>query len=105
MVSNQVDNQVVTLGTSREILSSVINDSIRTQRADHFHVSGTADTRHLCAECLCDLHCEGPDTSRGTVDQDLLARLNFSFISEPLQCSDASDGYGRGLLERQVGRF
>src|SRR6266851_4085053 len=85
MIRHEVENQVVVLSTCREILSGVINDTIRSDGSDHFNVPRTANARNFSAERLGDLHSERTHASRCTIDQDLLPRLNLSLVAKTLQ--------------------
>src|SRR5216683_189965 len=105
MVPNHVENQVVALRTFGEILFGVINDLICADRSDHVHISRTAHAGHFRSERLGDLHSERTHSSRRSVNQDLLPRLNLSFVAKTLQCRDCRNRYRSRLLKRQVGRF
>src|SRR5216683_7734087 len=102
MVSNAVENQVVTLPTFGEILSSVINDVIRADGSDHVHIPRTAYASNIRPEPLGDLHSERTHTSRRTVNQDLLARLNLSLVAKTLQCGECRHRCRSRLLKRHV---
>jgi hypothetical protein len=54
---------------------------------------------------LGDLHGERPHASRRADDQDLVPRLDQSVIAQTLQRRQRGHGYGRRLLEREVGRL
>src|ERR1700704_5243611 len=105
MIRHEVENQVVVLSTFREILSGVINDAIRSDGSDHFNVPRTANAGDFGAERLGDLHSERTHASCRTIDQDLLARLNFSRIAQPLQGSESCHWYSSRLLKRCVFRL
>src|ERR1700730_1990001 len=91
MVRNVVENYVVAFRAFGEILFRVIDDVIRAERSHKIDILRTADTGHIRAERLGDLHREGSHTSRRAVDQDLLTGLNFSLITKRLQSGDARD--------------
>src|SRR5436190_21970650 len=105
MIRNVVENYVVTLVTLREILFGVINHLIGSERSDHFQIAGAANPSYIGAERFGDLDSECTHASRGAVDQDLLARLNLSFIAHSLQCADTRDVDRGCLLNRNVRRF
>src|SRR5690349_15104279 len=105
MVHKAIENQVVTFPALREILSRIINHLIRADGPDDFYISRAAYTSHIRAERLGDLHSERTHTSRRTINQDLLPRLNVSLVPETLQCGECRDRRGRRLLKRQVCRF
>jgi hypothetical protein len=88
-----------------EILLGVVNHLVGADRSDHVHVPGAADPGHLRCERFGDLHCKRTHASRRTVDQRLVPRPDLSFVTKTLEGGDGGDGHGRGLLERQVGRF
>src|SRR5271165_191208 len=105
MVHHTVEQEVVTLPTFGEILLGVINDVIRADGSDHVHISCTAYAGHLRTEPPGNLNCERPHTSRRTVNQDLLPRLNVSLVAKTLQCGECRNRYGSCLLERDVIRL
>src|SRR5215831_9624072 len=102
MVRHQVKNQVVTLPTFGEVLLGVINHAIRTDRSHHVHIPRTANAGNICAERLGDLHRKRTDTSRRTVNQDFLPRLNLSLVAKTLQSSECCNSYRSALLKRHV---
>src|SRR5271165_7106269 len=102
MIPNGVENQVVTLPTFGEILTGVINDPICANGSDHVHFSCTAYAGHLCPEPLGDLHSKRTYASPGTVNQNLLPRLNLSFVAKTLQCRACRHRYSSRLLKRHV---
>src|SRR5260370_30370459 len=81
MVSHVVEDEVVALPTLGEVLVGVVDDMVCTDGADHVHVLRTADTGHLGAVGLGDLHRERSNASRGTIDQDLPAWLDLCLIA------------------------
>src|SRR5882724_10088941 len=105
MVPNAVENQVVTPVTLGEILLSLISDLIRADGSDHFHIPRTAYAGDFRAERLSDLHSEGTDASRRTVNQGLLSRLDVPVVAKTLQCGESRYRYGGCLLEGHVIRL
>src|ERR1700694_5971827 len=105
MVPGDVDHQVVGFGAAGEILTCVINDPVRAQRASSLHVSWATYGGDVRPERLGDLHGETTHTSRSAVDQHLLTLLNASMIAECLQRRDGRDRDGGNLLKADVGRF
>src|SRR5712671_4453679 len=93
------------LSTFCEILSGVINDVICADGSDHLNVPRTAHARNVRAERFGDLHSEGTHAARGAVDQDLLPRLNFSFVAKTLQGSESRQGYRSRFRKRSVIRL
>src|SRR5450759_2562743 len=73
--------------------------------ADHVHVLRAAHAGHFGAERLGELHSERTQASRRTVDQYLLARLDFSLIAKNLEGGGCGHPDRRGLLEGEVGRL
>src|SRR6266576_2237704 len=105
MVSHEVENRVVMLSAFREILSGVINDVICADGPDHFNAPRTAHSRDFRAKRLGDLHSERAHTSRGTIDQDPLSRLNPGLVAKTLQGGESRHGYGSRLFKRRVIRL
>src|SRR6266576_945817 len=105
MVRNIIENYVVTFSTFSEILFRVINDAIRAERADKIDIARAADAGHIRAQRLGYLHGKRADTSRCTINQDLLPLLNLSFVANSLQSRDAGYIDRSRLLKRQIGRF
>src|SRR6266404_7016933 len=102
MIRNVVENDVVTFRTFSEILFRVIDDVIRAERSNKIDIPRTADARHICAERLGDLHRERAYASRRAIDQDLLPRLDLSFVANSLQRGDARDVDRSRLLKCDV---
>src|SRR6266542_353309 len=102
MIPSGVENEVVTPPAPGEILLRVIDDLIRADRPDHFHIPRTAHAGDIGAERLRDLHGERTDASGRTVDQYLLPGINVTLAPESLQRGEGRDGYGGRLLERHV---
>ena len=79
MVANQVEEHVVALRALGEILFRVVDNMASTKRADHLNIAGAANTGHLRAEGLRDLHSKCANAARCAIDQNLLARLDLVF--------------------------
>src|SRR5439155_8590897 len=105
MVWNIVENYIVTLFAFGEVLFRVINHVICAERSDKIDISRTAHTSHIRAERFRDLHRECAHASRRAVNQDLLTRLDFSFVAKSLQRRDARYVYRSCLLKREIGRL
>src|SRR5207248_5651242 len=73
------------------------NHVIGSERSDNVQISSAAHDGHICAERFGDLHRERAHASRRAVDQDLLPRLDLSFVAYSLQCRDTRD-VDRGCL-------
>ena len=63
-----------------------------TNRARHVQIPGAAHGGHFSAERFGDLHCKGTHTTRRTIDQNLLPRLNLSRIAKPCRAVTAAMG-------------
>jgi hypothetical protein len=92
MAGKALEKTIVASRTLGEILLGAINDVIRADGSDHFHIPRTAYARNIRPERLGDLHSEGTYSSRRTVDQHLLPRLNVSLVAKTLQCGEAAIG-------------
>src|SRR6266566_2542557 len=105
MISVRSKNQVIPLPIVGEIFLRVINDVVCADRAHHVHIPRAAHASHFSPERFGNLHGKHTNTARRTMYQDLLPWLNLSFIAKTLQGGDCRDRYGRGFLEREIGRF
>src|SRR5437667_4329239 len=105
MVPGNVEDQVILLPISGEVLAGVIDDPVGAKRPDHVHVPRAAHRSHVRSERLGDLHGERTHASRRTVNQDLLPRPNVSLVTKALKGGDCRHRYCGRLLERQVGRL
>src|SRR5438132_719476 len=102
LVTNDVEDHVITLHARGEILPGVVDDLVGADTSHHVDISGAAYAGYMGPERLCDLHSEGTDPSRRSVDENLLTALDPAAIAEPLQRGEAHDRYGRRLCERRV---
>ena len=99
MVRDVVENHVVPLVAFGEILFGVIDHAtMAPSDLNKLDISRAAHARHIRPNDF-DLHRECADTTRRAVDQDLLARLNFSFVANGLQRGDARNVDRRCLLK------
>jgi len=73
--------------------------------SDRTRSSRARDAGHIRSERLRDLHREGPDATRGAVDQDLLPGFDLAVIPQRLQGDVTRHRDGRRLLEGEVGRL
>src|SRR5450756_1604140 len=100
MARRAIEYEVVSLPAEGEIFLGVIDRMVGAHRSDHVHIPRAAHTGHGRAERFGDLHGERTYTSRRTVDQNLLTRLNPSFVAQTLQGGECPcKGNGRRLLE------
>jgi hypothetical protein len=88
-----------------EILFGVIDDVVCANRSDHVYIPRATHTGDVRAEGLGDLHGKRSNATRRTVDQDLLPRLNPSFVAKALQGGESRHRDGCRLLECEMGRF
>ncbi len=104
-IPHAVEEQVVSLLVSGEVLVRVVDDVVRAEGSREVHVPRAADARHLRTERFGDLHGEGAHASRSSVDEDALSRLEPSMVAEPLQCREPRDWNAGRLLEREAIRL
>ena len=83
-VSGHVEEHVVSLRTSSEILLRVVEQHVRVQPANEFEVLRARHRGDVRSERLGDLHRERPDTAARAVDDDPLARLNVARVPQAL---------------------
>src|SRR5438270_4935534 len=102
MVTNEIEDQVVTLGAVREIFLSVVNHVIGSDGADKIDIARATNTGDFRAERFRDLHRESANASGRSVDQNLLTGLNVTFVAETLQCGDGRDGNCSRLFDCYV---
>src|SRR5436305_10970162 len=105
MISVHSKNQVIPLPISGEIFLRVINDVVCTNRAHYVQIPRAAYGSHFSPERFGNLHCKRTDTTRRTMNQDLLPLLNVSFIAKALQGGESRLRDGCCFLKRYIGRF
>ena len=81
-IADVVHDEIVADGVSREVAGGVVDHVIGAERADQIGVGGAADTGHLGAALLGELHGHHADRAGGTVDENVLARLQLRAIEE-----------------------
>src|ERR687893_3008252 len=101
MGPRQLEDEIVVLPTSGEVLLGVVDDVVCAERSDQLYVPRAAHAGHLSVEGLGDLHGEGPHASRRPDDQDLVPWLDPSVVAQTLQGCRRSQGYGRRVVERE----
>src|SRR2546428_13072417 len=104
MVRHVVEDEVVAVPVSGEVLTRVIDDVVGADRAHHLHVLRAAYAGHLGAERFGDLDGERPDASGRVFDQYLATWDDHSLLAKDLVRLGCGATVGRGLLEREVGR-
>ena len=85
MKSINCKDKVVSLSIVGEIFFCVINDLICPDRERHVQVSRTAYGSHFSPKGFGNLYCERANTTRRSVDENLLPRLNLPFVAQALQ--------------------
>ena len=84
-IADVVEDEVVALARSREILLRVVDHVVGAERAHQLDVARAADAGDFGAEVLGDLHGECADAARCAVDQHLLSRLDAAMVAQALQ--------------------
>src|SRR5262249_61441200 len=79
LVSNALENHVVSFLAFGEVLFRVIDDRVRANRLDELHISRAAYARYVRSEIFGELHRKCAYAAGRAVNQDFLSRLNFSF--------------------------
>src|SRR4029077_15100547 len=102
MVTNEIEDQVVTFGPIGEILFGIINHVIGSDGTDKIDIARAANAGHFCAERFRDLHRESANASGRAVHQDLLTGLNVAFVAETLQRGDSRDWNRSRFFEYDV---
>src|SRR5437588_4898418 len=105
MISVHSKNQVISPPISGEIFLGVINDVVCTNRAHDVHISRAAYGSHFSPKRFGKLHRKRTDTSRRTMNQNLLPLLNVSFIAKALQGGESRLRDGCCFLKRYIGWF
>jgi hypothetical protein len=105
MIAVHGQYQIIALPILGEIRLRVINDMICTKRTDQVHIVCAAHSRDFYSECFGKLHGKGSYTPAGAMNQNLLAGLNLSSISQTLKRGEGCYRDGSGCLESQRGWF
>src|SRR6266480_1416979 len=105
MISVHSKNQVILLPISGEIILRVINDMVCTNRAHYVQIPRAAYGGDFSPKRFGNLHRKRTDTTRCTINQNLLPLLNVSFIAKALQGDECRLRYGCCFLKRYIGRF
>ena len=100
--ARDVEQDVVAPVSPREVLSRVVDDVIRAERADRLDVLRAADARDLGSERLRDLHRVRPHASGGAVDEHLLPRPDVSLVADALERGQSGDAHCGRVLEGHV---
>src|ERR1700733_14198342 len=103
MIAVRTKNQIVALSTSGEIFTRVIDDVVCANRSCGVHISCAAHGRNFRPERFGNLHRECTYTTRRAVNQNFLALLDSSFVTESLEGSKSRHGQSCCVLERYVG--
>ena len=100
-----VEEHIEALSLTREVLASVVDDPIRTERADDLQVPSTGHRGDVGAERLCDLHRKSADTAARTVNEDALPGLDTCRVAKTLERRDPCHRQRGRLLKRQPRRL
>src|SRR5216684_6450383 len=103
MMGIRTQDQVVALPALREVFSRVINDMVCANRLRRVHIPCAAHGSDFSSERFGNLDRKCTYTTRRAINQNLVALLDASLITETLQRSDCRDWYGCGVLKRTVG--
>src|SRR5215207_5087284 len=68
-VPRQIQDEVVALGTAREVLLRVVDDAVHADRAQHVELRGSIHTGHFRSKRLGELKCERPHGATRAVDE------------------------------------
>src|SRR3990172_2795245 len=105
MVCHSIKNQVITLSVFGEIFLRVINDLVCANRAHHVQIPRAAHASDFSLERFGNLHRKRTHTTGRTINQNLLPRLNLSFIAKTLQGGECRYRDGCCFLKRYIGWF
>jgi len=100
-----VEEHVEALRLPREVLPTVVENSVRTKRTDHFQFPSAGYRGDVRAERLCDLHGEGADTTARAVNEDALPGLHTRRVANALERCDACDRQRGGFPKREPRRL
>ena len=100
--SNGIEDDVVALRPTREVLARVVDDGAGAKCLHELEVGGAAHTGHLRAELPNELHGCRADGARSAVHQDALPGLDTGFPDE-VQGQQAAVRKRSRFLEAQVG--
>ena len=84
MVPGDVEDDVVALVASGEVLLRVVDDPVGADRPDRVELPGSVHARHVRPVRLRELHRERSHGATRAVDQDLLSGLDPSLVSDGL---------------------
>ena len=99
---DSVEDDVVALRPTREILARVIDDGTSAERFDQLEVGGAAHTGHMRAEVPNELNGRRADGTRSAVHQDMLPGFDIGSPDE-VQGYKAAVWKRSRFLEGQVG--
>jgi hypothetical protein len=102
LLADRVEDDVVGLVVPGEVLLQVVDDLVRSQRADELDVLGVARRRDASPEVLGELHAGGADRTGCAVDQDLPS-LQPARLAKARQCERRAVADRCSLLERHAG--
>src|SRR3989304_4854094 len=100
MISVSSKNKVILLPILGEIFFGVVNDMVCPNRARLVQIPRAAHGCDFSPERFGYLHRKRSHPTRCPIDQNLLPRMNLSFIAQTLQGSESSHWYSRCFLKR-----
>ena len=103
MVPNDVEDGVVAVAASGEVLLRVVDDPVGADRPDRVELPGGVHARHVRPVRLRELHRERSHGAPRAIDQDLLSGLDPSLVSDGLHPERPGRWDGSSLFERQAG--
>src|SRR6266567_6290394 len=99
-----VKNHIIGFTVFGEICLRVINDLVCPNRAQHVQFPCAVHGSHFSSEVPGKLYRKRPDTSTGTMNQDLFSTLDMSF-SQQMHCFKSPNRKGGCFLIGHIGRF
>src|SRR5215211_308799 len=96
---HNIEYQIILFPVLGEVFSGVINDMVCSKRAHKVQLAGVIYPGHLSPVQFGKLHRNRTGTTTGAIYQDLLPRLDLSFIANPLQGDHCRLRDGRCFLE------
>src|SRR5271156_6061308 len=105
MMSVRTENQVVSRAVFCEVFHRVVYNVICADRSRSLQISRAANRRDLSPERLGNLDRERAHTTRRAINQNFLASLNLSLVTDTLKRGDCRDGYDCCVLERHIDRL
>src|SRR5439155_22791461 len=105
MITDEIENEIVTLIRLGEIFFRIVDGVIGADRPNKIDIASAADAGHLSAICFRNLHRKRADTARSAVDQNFLPCLKFSFVAQALQRRNRRNRHRARFFESDVRRL